>query len=103
MAGEACLETGVVFIYLLKRNSRSKSMEETSRPNGSPGVSPRWSEAPDELRVRYEIGVATYLALLPPSVVVRSLQIAVDLRLIHASLEGEIPAAFCNSYFVTNP
>jgi len=39
--------------------------------------------------------VATCLVLLPSSFVVRSLQIAADMRLVNASLGGKIPAASC--------
>ncbi len=38
---------------------------------------------------------ATCLVLLSPSFVVHSLQIAADMRLVHASLGGKIPAASC--------
>jgi hypothetical protein len=40
---------------------------------------------------------------LPPSFVVHSLQIAVDMRLIHASLGCKIPAASCYLYLLPPP
>jgi hypothetical protein len=35
--------------------------------------------------------------------VARSLRIAADMRLAHASLAGKIPAATCHTYFLTGP
>jgi len=40
---------------------------------------------------------------LPPSFVVHSLQIAADMRLVHASLGGKIPAASCCLYLFPPP
>jgi len=40
---------------------------------------------------------------LPPSFVVRSLQIAADMRLAHASLGDKIPAASCYLYLFPPP
>jgi hypothetical protein len=57
----------------------------------------------EPLRVCHEITVASCLDLLPGSFVVRSLQIASDMRLAHASLPDKISAASCDSYFPTDP
>jgi hypothetical protein len=40
---------------------------------------------------------------MPPSFVVYSLQIAVDMRLVHASLGAKIPAASCHLYLFPPP
>jgi hypothetical protein len=55
------------------------------------------------LRVCQEISVTTCLVLLPPSFVTHLLQISEDMRLVRASLVGKIPAASCDTYFLTDP
>jgi hypothetical protein len=54
-------------------------------------------------RVSQEITMTICLVHLPPSFVVRSWRIAVDMRLAHASPGGKIPAASCHIYFLRNP
>lgn len=58
---------------------------------------------PGPIRVCNEIRVTTCLGLLPPSFVVHSSQIHADMLLTHVSLEGKIPAAYGNTYFITDP
>ena len=58
---------------------------------------------PQGLKASQEITFATCLDLLAPSFVVRSLQIAADMRLAHVSLGDKISAASCDSYFLRGP
>jgi hypothetical protein len=58
---------------------------------------------PRRLRPWKQKKAATCLVLLPPSFVVHSLQIAADMRLVHASLGGKIPAASCYLYLLPPP